>query len=163
MENALAERLEAALATKVLKTRLYVGEITLDVEVANLHAVLHSLKHDFGFDYLVDIGATDHFTDAQRFEVFYNVFNLDKNQRVRVSTRVEETAPEVPTATDIWPGANWHEREAWDMLGIRFTGHPDLRRMFLPEDFAYHPLRKEFPLVGIPGSLQLPEQEIRPR
>jgi NADH-quinone oxidoreductase subunit C len=152
------------LQRKILKHHIYVGELTLTVEPQDLYEVCRILKQDYGFHYLADMGGADHFTDQQRFEVFYNIMNLNDNVRLRVKTFLEEPEdedelPEVESVTSIWPGANWHEREAYDMYGIRFLNHPDLRRMFLPEDFEYYPLRKEFPLIGIPGSLQIPEKD----
>jgi NADH-quinone oxidoreductase subunit C len=98
----------------------------------------------------------DRYTNSERFEVIYNLFCLRNPNRLLIKTRIEEDNPELPTATPIWPAANWHERETYDMFGITFKDHPDLRRIFLPEDFQYYPLRKEFPLLGVPGSLPLP-------
>ena len=98
----------------------------------------------------------DRFTSEDRFEVIWNIVSLKDRSRIFVKTRVPEDHPSLPTTTDIWPAAEWNEREAFDMMGIRFEGHPDLRRLFLPEDFEYFPLRKEFPLMGVPGSIPLP-------
>ncbi|HVN49532.1 MAG TPA: NADH-quinone oxidoreductase subunit C, partial [Bacteroidota bacterium] len=75
---------------------------------------------------------------------------------IRLNVWTEEENPHVPTVTGVWKTANWHERETYDMFGIIFDGHPDLRRLYMPEEFEYHPLRKDFPLMGIPGSLELP-------
>ena len=100
--------------------------------------------------------AADRFTSEDRFEVIYNIISLKSQKRLFIKTRCSEENPTLPTSTSIWPAANWHEREAFDMFGIQFEGHPDMRRLFLPEDFDYYPLRKEFPLLGIPGSLPLP-------
>ena len=120
--------------------------------------VCRFLKEDHGFSYLVDIGGIDRFTEEERFEVFYNLVSIDNGLRIRLKVRVDEEDPVVPTMTEVFRAAEWNERECWDMLGIRFDGHPDLRRLFLPEDFEHHPQRKEFPLLGIPGSLPLPPQ-----
>lgn len=151
--------LKEALASEALEVREYAGELTFIVSRENLKAFLRLLKEEHGFDYLVDIGATDHFVEGLRFEVVYNLVSLGRRLRVRVKARVPEDDPVVDTVTDLWPGAAWHEREAYDMMGIRFQGHPDLRRIYLPEDFEYYPLRKEFPLLGIPGTLPLPPKE----
>jgi len=151
--------LQEALASEAVEARLHAGELTFVVTREALKPFLRTLKEKYGFDYLVDIGATDHFVEGLRFEVVYNLVNLTQRLRVRVKARVPEDDPVVETVTDLWPGAAWHEREAYDMMGIRFAGHPDLRRIYLPEDFAYHPLRKEFPLLGIPGTLPLPPKE----
>ncbi|MEN3040698.1 MAG: NADH-quinone oxidoreductase subunit C [Bacteroidia bacterium] len=151
--------LREALAPEALEVREHAGELTFIVDRTRLKPFLKLLKEKFDFDYLVDIGVTDHFVEGLRFEIFYNLVSLSRRVRVRVKARLPETEPTVETASDLWPSANWHEREAYDMMGIRFEGHPDLRRIYLPEDFEYHPLRKEFPLLGIPGTLPLPPKE----
>lgn len=153
------ERIKTALQPRALEFKQYAGELSLVVARDQLLAVLTSLKQDHGYDYLVDIGTIDHYTEQGRFEVFYNIFNLTDKTRIRVKCRVEEDNPSVPTAIGVWPSANWHEREAFDMMGIQFEGHPDLRRIFMPEDFAYYPHRKEFPLIGIAGSIELPTND----
>jgi NADH-quinone oxidoreductase subunit C len=132
------------------------GDVQLLVPRSIIIDVLRKLKEDFGFTYLIDIVAADRFTSEDRFEVIWNIISLKDQSRIFVKTRVPEEDPCLPTSIDIWPAANWNEREAFDMMGIRFTGHPDLRRLFLPEDFEYFPLRKEFPLMGVPGSIPLP-------
>ena len=134
----------------------YAGETTVFVDRGALVEVCQFLRDEVGFDYLTDIGTVDRFTEDDRFEVFYNLCALKAGKRLRLKVVVGEDDPTVPTVTGLWPGAGWHEREAWDMMGIRFDGHPDHRRIYMPEDFAYHPLRKEFPTLGIPGSLPLP-------
>lgn len=134
----------------------YQCDVTLHISLPVIHEVLEYLKTEHRFIYLVDIAATDRFTSDDRFELIYNIVSLKTQKRILVKTRCSEESPEVPTVVDIWPAANWLEREAYDMFGIFFKGHPDLRRLFLPEDFKYYPLRKEFPLMGIPGSLELP-------
>lgn len=141
----------------ILESREYAGELTLEVDPTNIVEVCRILRDQFGFTYLADISAVDYLTDTKRFGVSYNIVNLDKKSRLRVSARVEEDSPELDSVYGIWEAANWFEREAFDMMGIRFTNHPDLRRLFMPEDFEYYPLRKEFPLLGIPGSIQMPE------
>ncbi|PAP78602.1 NADH dehydrogenase [Rubrivirga marina] len=134
----------------------YAGETTVFVDKARIEDVCRFLHDEVGFDYLTDIGTIDRFTEDDRFEVFYNLCALEARKRIRLKVRVDEEDPVVPTVTHVYPGANWHEREAWDMMGIRFEGHKDHRRIYMPEDFEYHPARKEFPTLGIPGSLPLP-------
>lgn len=134
----------------------YQTDVLVTVELSSIHAILSYLKESHRFVYLCDMVATDRFTSEDRFEVIYNLISLRDQKRLFVKTRCPEQNPILPTTTNIWPAANWHEREAFDMFGIMFDGHPDLRRLFLPEDFAYFPLRKEFPLLGIPGSIELP-------
>lgn len=151
--------LREALANEALEVREHAGELTFIVEKEKLKAFLRLLKEQHDFDYLVDIGATDHFTEGLRFELVYNLVSLSRRLRIRVKVRLPENDPTIDTISDLWPSATWHEREAYDMMGIRFLGHPDLRRMYLPEDFEYYPLRKEFPLLGIPGTLPLPPKD----
>lgn len=94
--------------------------------------------------------------DEERFRVIYILTSLPNKFKIRVVVTIDGTKPVCPSVTSIFPAANWAEREAFDMYGIVFEGHPDLRRMYMPEDFEYYPLRKEFPLMGIPGSIPLP-------
>jgi NADH-quinone oxidoreductase subunit C len=136
----------------------YANEQTVYVDKDAIVEVIRFLKEELGFTYLSDLGTIDRFTETERFEVFYNVVNMERRQRLRVKLRVDDGVP-VKSIMDVHRAASWHEREGWDMMGIVFDGHPDLRRMFMPEDFEYHPLRKEFPTIGIPGSLPLPPQE----
>jgi NADH-quinone oxidoreductase subunit C len=145
--------------SNILEIKEYAGEVTFIVKLEGLYNFLNELKTNYGFDYLVDIVATDLYVDGERFEVSYNLYNLTTKERIRVKTKVSEEKPEVPSVVSIWPSANWYEREQYDMMGIIFKGHPDLRRIYMPEDFEYFPLRKEFPLLGIPGSIQIPEKD----
>lgn len=157
--DVFLEKVANGLQSRVLKKNLYVGELTITVDRHELFSVLKNLKEEFGFDYLVDIVSIDHYRDAQRFEVSYNIFNLTEKKRIRVKTFVEEDKPEVESVVSLWASADWYEREVFDMMGIIFTNHPDLRRIYMPEDFEYYPLRKEFPLIGIEGSIQLPDKD----
>ncbi len=139
----------------------YAGELTIVVKTEHIFRVLKMLKEQYEFNYLVDITASDYYTDEERFEVSYNIVNIEGKQRLRVSCRVEEDHPMLQSVVSIWGSADWYEREVYDMMGIRFKNHPDLRRIYMPEDFEYYPLRKEFPLLGIPGSIELPDKAER--
>ncbi len=110
--------------------------------------VLAYFKTEPGFEYgfLADLTATDE-ENEPRFEVVYNLYSIARHWRIRVKARVAD-GEEIPTATGVWPGANWAEREVWDMFGIRFRGHPDLRRILMDERWVGHPLRKDYPLRG---------------
>lgn len=136
----------------------YAGEQTVFVAKEKIEEVCRYLREEQQFAYLSDIGGVDRFTDDDRFEVFYNLVSFEKRKRIRLKIRVDEEDLTAPSVTSVYRAANWNEREVYDMLGIRFAGHPDLRRMYMPEDFEYHPQRKEFPQLGIPGSLPLPPQ-----
>ena len=127
------------------------GETRLIAPVASLHELLRELKESHGFDLLVDITCVDYlnYRDAKdRFGLVYLLANTETNERMTVRCFVNDPEPSVPSVVELWEGANWLEREVWDMFGIRFTGHPDLRRILLPEEFAAHPLRKDYPLQG---------------
>ena len=121
------------------------------ISVDRLHEVLDALKEDLGFDLLVDITCVDylHYRGAaDRYGLVYLLANTETNERLTVRTYVNDPDPAVPSVENIWQGANWLEREVWDLFGIHFEGHPDLRRILLPEDFTAHPLRKDYPLQG---------------
>lgn len=139
----------------------YANELTIEVKPEHIFAVLKMMKEKYAFNYLADITATDYYTDEKRFEIAYNIVSMEAKQRLRITCKVEEDNTTVDSVVKIWGSADWYEREAFDMMGIRFRNHPDLRRMYMPEDFEFYPLRKEFPLLGIPGSIQLPEKAER--
>jgi NADH-quinone oxidoreductase subunit C len=122
-------------------------------------AVARRLKTEFGFVQMIDALGHDRMEKKDRFEITYNLRNHITKQRIFLKVRCDERDPHVPSLVSVWTGANWHEREAYDMFGILFDGHPDLRRMYMPDDFEYFPLRKDFPLMGIPGSIPLPHHE----
>ncbi|MBN2732103.1 MAG: NADH-quinone oxidoreductase subunit C [Balneolaceae bacterium] len=118
--------------------------------------VCQYLKKEHHFIYLADVFGTDRFTSEDRFELVYNLVSMRDQQRIFVKAWLPEENPEIESVTGIWESANWFERQTYDMFGIRFTNHPDMRRIYMPEDFEYFPMRKEFPLLGIPGSIDLP-------
>ena len=155
----VAEALRGQFGDAVEDVGEYAGETTVRVSKARIVDVARFLHDTHGFTYLADLGGIDRFTEEDRFEVFYNVLALQQGKRLRLKVRVDESDLTVPSVTGVWKAADWNEREAFDMFGLHFEGHEDLRRMYLPEDFEYFPLRKEFPLLGIPGSLPLPAQE----
>ncbi|MCE1163974.1 MAG: NADH-quinone oxidoreductase subunit C [Bacteroidetes bacterium] len=114
---------------------------------------------DISFEQCRDAVSVDRFTKQYRFEVIYNLYSLKHRDRFFVKVLIPDSKkPETPTLTGLWNSVNWYEREAYDMMGIVFTGHPDMRRIYMPEDFEHYPLRKDFPLMGIPGSLRLPKK-----
>ncbi len=128
------------------------GQHRIRIEPAAVHDLLEFLKEELGLGLLVDITCVDYlyYPNAKdRFGLVYLLANPETNERITVRTFLNEPEPAVPTATDLWEGANWLEREVWDMFGIRFAGHPDLRRILLPEAFEAHPLRKDYPLQGL--------------
>jgi NADH-quinone oxidoreductase subunit C len=132
------------------------GDTYVRVGTDSIVEICTFLKEEHHFIYLTDVFGIDRYTSEERFEVVYNIVSLRDGTRLFVKIRCEEENPEVDSVAGIWKAADWAEREAYDMFGIRFRNHPDLRRMYMPEDFRYFPLRKEFPLLGIPGSIELP-------
>jgi NADH-quinone oxidoreductase subunit C len=114
------------------------------------------LKEAFGFTHFIDTVGIDRNERKMRFEVTYNLRNPETKERIFLKVRCDERDAHIPTVVHIWSGANWNEREVYDMFGVIFDGHPDLRRMYMPDDFEYYPLRKDFPLMGVPGSIPLP-------
>ena len=127
----------------------FVGEITLTVDRNRIVEVCRAFKDD-GFNYLVDLAGADYSKypnhTGPRFAISYTLYSFQKNNRVRLKVWTEDN---VPSVSAVWKTANWHERETWDMLGIRFDGHPNLERILMWEGFNGHPLRKDFPIRGI--------------
>jgi NADH-quinone oxidoreductase subunit C len=129
------------------------GETTIVIDRRHLREVAQSCRADLSFDYLLDITSVDNFGNEPRFEVVYELYSLKLRVHLRLKLSLSEDDPTVDTISDIWPTANWHEREIWDMMGLRFNGHPDLRRILMWEGYPYFPLRKEFPLAGLPSEM----------
>jgi NADH-quinone oxidoreductase subunit C len=124
------------------------GETTLGIKREEIAEICRFCKESLGFDYLLDVTSVDNFGNEPRFEVLYELSTVATNQHLRLKITVSEDDPSVATVSDIWPTANWHEREIYDMMGITFTGHPDLRRIIMWDGYPYYPLRKDFPLGG---------------
>ena len=150
---ALLDEIRARFGAAVVETHDHRGDHTAVVERAALRDVLAFCRDSgaLAFDVLMDLTAVDYSKfpgreDGPRFEVVYHLYSIAHNHRVRLKVRVEEDDATVPTAVPLWPIANWFEREVWDMFGIRFDGHPDLRRLLMYEEFVGHPLRKDYPI-----------------
>jgi NADH-quinone oxidoreductase subunit C len=128
------------------------GEITLEVlDAEKIVEICQHAKHALGFDFLLDIASVDNYGDDPRWTIVYELSGIDIGCLLRLKTQVSEDPSELPSVSGVWPTANWHEREIYDMMGIRFRGHPDLRRILMWEGYPYHPLRKDFPLGGKPS------------
>ena len=145
-------KLREAFGKKVLESVLFRDEHTVYVELGVIHDVLAKCAKEFGYEMILDISSIDHFGDDPRFEMVYEIGTLNDSKRLRVKAAVSEDES-VPSVTDLWAGADWHEREVWDMMGIPFTGHPNLKRILMWEGYPYFPLRKDFPLAGRPTEL----------
>jgi NADH-quinone oxidoreductase subunit C len=138
----------------------YKDEFAVKLDKKFIVPVCKFLKTDPALEFLIceDITAIDWATRKNRFTVVYHVFSLKHNTRIVIKSDIDEAECNIDSVTSVWRAANWQERETYDMYGIKFNHHPDLRRMYMPEEFEYHPLRKDFPLMGIPGSLPLPKK-----
>jgi NADH-quinone oxidoreductase subunit C len=151
--RAILERLRECFGELIVEAHDFRGDHTVVVKRSAIFDVLRFCRDDpaLRFEVLMDLTAVDYLTypgreDGPRFEVVYHLYSLTHNHRLRLKVRVEEEDAVVSTATSLWPVANWFEREVWDMFGIRFAGHPDLRRLLMYEEFQGHPLRKDYPV-----------------
>ena len=151
--DALLETLKLRFGAAVVETHANHGDATAVVTRETIRDVLKTCRDeaDLGFDMLMDLTAVDYSRfpgreDGPRFEVVYHLYSLPHNHRLRVKVRVDEDEAVVPSSAALWPIANWFEREVWDMFGVRFDGHPDLRRLLMYEEFVGHPLRKDYPV-----------------
>jgi NADH-quinone oxidoreductase subunit C len=146
-----ARRLQEQFGEAVLEVIHDRGEVTVVVAREALRAICRFLRDepDLRFDFLSDICGVDYLTLGRRprFAVVYHLYSLTHHHLLRLRVPVEESDPVVPSVADIWPGANFPERETYDMFGIRFEGHPNLTRILMPEDWVGYPLRKDFPLM----------------
>ena len=145
--HPLVARLRAGVADAVLASHKFRGDATAIVPREKLIEVCRFLRDDaeLRFDMLVDVTAVDYLGRVPRFEVVYHLYSLPLNHRIRIKAALEESDPSLPSLVPIWAGADWLERETWDLYGIVFEGHPDLRRIYLYEEFQGHPLRKDYP------------------
>jgi NADH-quinone oxidoreductase subunit C len=125
-------------------------EMTIYVDRANIREACVLLKDhpDCAFNFLCDVTCVDWYPAEPRFEVVYHLLSIPKKERVRLKVRLNSSSPAVESLTSVWPGANYFEREVFDLFGVRFTGHPYLRRILMPEDWEGHPLRKDYPVEG---------------
>ncbi len=145
----LNKLLNSELTTKIKESSIENDELLIDVEINNLHSVLLFLKTDikFKFKQLIDIVAVDYPNNEKRFKIYYLLLSHENNIRIKISItfNIDE---KIPSITKIYPSANWMEREVFDMYGIKFKNHPDLRRILTDYNFKGFPLRKDFPLTG---------------
>jgi NADH-quinone oxidoreductase subunit C len=145
----LARHVEGLLGSKLIRLQLALGELTIVVAPEAIVSVLTTLREDGQclFEQLIDICGADYPERAKRFDVVYHLLSPRRNQRIRVKCETDDAMP-VPSVVEVFPTANWYEREAYDMYGILFAGHPDLRRILTDYGFQGFPLRKDFPLTG---------------
>ncbi len=146
------EKLSSHLGDKLLSSHEFRGEQTAVVALDALFDALKYCHTELNFDLLIDISSIDHETRDPRFEMVYELCRIEDECHLRIKSPVAEDEA-VPTAVPLWDTANWHEREVYDMMGIRFADHPDLRRILMWEGYPFYPLRKEFPLAGKPSDM----------
>ncbi|PYK57171.1 MAG: NADH-quinone oxidoreductase subunit C [Verrucomicrobia bacterium] len=150
----LARKLRDQFGDLLSEPKEFRGEITLKLlDAEKIADVCGFAKEELGFDYLVDISSVDNYGDDPRFAVVYELYGYSHRCHLRLKTDVSEEKSGLPSVTSVWKTADWHEREIYDMMGIRFCGHPDLRRILMWEGYPYFPLRKDFPLAGKPSEL----------
>lgn len=142
------KKLREAFPGSILDEILFRGETTLRVSKSSLRDLCLHARNKMGFDYLIDVSSVDHFGQEPRYEMVYELYSLRDEIHLRLKTEVSEDDNTVATVSDIWPTADWHEREVYDLMGIQFENHPDLRRILMWDGYPYHPLRKDFPLQG---------------
>jgi NADH-quinone oxidoreductase subunit C len=149
-----AQKIKAKFGDLISEPEEFRGEIMMKLlDAEQIAAVCDFAKTQLGFNYLVDISSLDNYGGDPRWTVIYHVRNIVNGVEIRIKTGVSEEKSELPSVLPVWRTANWHEREIYDMMGIRFSGHPDLRRILMWEGYPYFPLRKDFPLAGKPSEL----------
>jgi NADH-quinone oxidoreductase subunit C len=147
-ENAEALAVQEFDPAVVLDGTLDRGELTLEIAPERIVDVCRFLKDERQFIRLSTITAVDRYPAEPRFEVVYHLHSVSRNQRLRVKCRLAGDNPEIDSVTGVWRAANWYERETFDLFGVRFRNHPDLRRIMLPDDWEGHPMRKDYPVTG---------------
>jgi len=160
LKAVIPQKLKEKFPSVEFEVTDYRDELTIKFDKKIVVEICTFLKTDadLEFNWCSDVTAIDWATRKNRFTVVYNIFSIKHNFRLRLKADVDESECSIDTVSSVWKAANWQERETYDMYGIKFNNHPDLRRMYMPEEFEYYPLRKDFPLMGIPGSLPLPKK-----
>lgn len=148
--NLALQRLRKFNSDAVEDVQTFRGETTINIRANHLHTVCEFLRDmpDLSFKYLSDVTALDHYPGEPRFETVYHLLSFETNERLRLKVRIAGENPRVDSMVPVWPAANAFEREVFDLFGIHFQGHPDLRRILMPEDWDGHPLRKDYPVQG---------------
>lgn len=150
--ETVIEQLKSEFGDEISDSFEFRGEHTIVVVLPSLLKLLTHCRESLGFDLLIDVSSVDHADRDPRFEIVYELCRIEDEVHIRIKCPVAEDE-EVPTASFLWETANWHEREVYDMMGIRFSDHPDLRRILMWEGYPFYPLRKEFPLAGKPSEM----------
>ena len=152
-DQELSESLEHSFGEKLQGRTEFRGETSYAIAVSDLREIAKFCRDKLSFDYLLDITSIDNFGEEPRFEIVYHLYSMPHGTHLRLKLRVSEDIGALDTVSDIWPTADWHEREIYDMMGIKFNGHPDLRRILMWDGYPFFPLRKDFPLAGLPSDM----------
>ena len=147
-DDPVVSALVSAQPEAVTGGKLDRNELTLEIAADKIVDVCRHLKNEQKFIRLSTVSAVDWYPEEPRFEVVYHLHSMERNLRLRLKCRLPGANPEIDSVTAVWRGAGWYERETFDLFGIRFRGHPDLRRIMLPDDWEGHPLRKDYPVTG---------------
>src|SRR5215469_2476741 len=147
------DSLDKSFKGKIQSKTEFRAETTYAIAASDLHEIAKFCRDELSFNYLIDITSIDNFGEEPRFEIVYELYSMPLGVHLRLSLKVPEESGAVDTVSEIWSTANWHEREIYDMMGIKFNGHPDLRRILMWEGYPYFPLRKDFPLEGLPSEM----------
>ena len=147
-EDALILSLTERFGDAIESASVQLEQTIVYVQAARIAEVCQFLRDDHRYNRISTVTAVDWYPQEPRFEVVYLLHSIPDNARLRLKCRLSGTAAELPSVTGVWPGANWYEREVFDLFGVTFTGHPDLRRIMMPDDWQGHPLRKDFPVHG---------------
>ena len=160
LQELIVDKLQKKFPESFISSDVYMGDLSVQIDKKDIVKVCSFLKEDseLEFFFCEDVTAIDWSKRKNRFTIVYHIFSFKHNFRLRIKADVDESDCAIDTVSSVWKTANWEEREVYDMFGISFNNHPDLRRMYMPEDFEHHPLKKDFPLMGIPGSLPLPKK-----
>jgi NADH-quinone oxidoreductase subunit C len=145
--------LEKSFGKRLQQKTEFRSERTYTISAHDLREIAKFCRDDLSFDYLLDITSIDNFGEEPRFEIVYHLYSMPYGVHLRLKLKLSEEVGALDTVSDIWPTADWHEREIYDMMGIKFNGHPDLRRILMWDGYPFFPLRKDFPLAGLPSDM----------
>ena len=157
-KELIVEKVKEKFSSSVEEISDFRDDLCITIKKDQIVNLGKFLKEDSDLQFLMckDVTAIDWATRKKRFTTVYHIYSFKLNYTLRLKSNIDDDPPAIETVSSVWESANWYERETWDMYGIKFLNHPDLRRMYMPEGFEHHPLRKDFPVIGIPGSLPLP-------
>ncbi|MBW2146428.1 MAG: NADH-quinone oxidoreductase subunit C [Deltaproteobacteria bacterium] len=158
-DNTTVKKLREQFADDMVEVSIFRDEVTVRIRASAVIPICRFLKDEesLQYNFLIDVTSVDYPDRAERFDVVYHLYSLSNNDRLRLKTGVGGDQPSIDSVTSVWKTANWLEREVFDLMGIHFKGHPDLRRIVLPDDWEGHPLRKDYPLKG-PNSDGTPQE-----